>query len=87
MYENTAAAVAAYVDRIANLAQEIEVEDPIDWGMLAISEENAYKLISANVVNQFDKYDNYNERKIMVATIVKLVVENFVLNLKIQQGK
>ena len=84
MYENSAAAVAAYVDRISSLAQEIEVEDPIDWGMLNISEENAYKLISANVVNQFDKYD-HSERDIMVATIVKMVVENFVLNLKLQK--
>lgn len=83
MYENAAAAVAAYVERISKLAQEIDVEDPIDWGMLNISEENAYKLIAANVVNQFDKYDS-SERDIMVATITKLVVENFVLNLKLK---
>lgn len=84
MYENSAAAVAAYTARISNLAQEIEVEDPIDWGMLSISEENAYNLISANVVNHFDKYD-HSEREIMIATIVKMVVENFVLNLKLQK--
>ena len=86
MYENLDAAVAVYVQRIAKLAQEIEVEDPIDWGMLSISEENAYNLISANVVNQFDKY-NQSERDIMVATIVKMVVENFVLNLKLQKAQ
>ena len=84
MYENADAAVAAYTARISNLAQEIETEDPIDWGMLSISEENAYNLISANVVNHFDKY-NHTEREIMVATIVKMVVENFVLNLKLQK--
>jgi hypothetical protein len=84
MYENADAAVAAYVQRIAKLAQEVEAEDPIDWGMLSISEENAYNLISANVVNQFDKYDN-SEREIMIATITKLVVENFVLNLKLKK--
>ena len=86
MYENANAAVAAYTDRIAKLAQEIEVEDPIDWGMLSISEENAYNLISANVVNHFDKYD-HSEREIMIATIVKMVVENFVLNLKLQKAQ
>ena len=86
MYEDANAAVAAYTARISNLAQEIEIEDPIDWGMLSISEENAYNLISANVVNQFDKYD-HSEREIMIATITKLVVENFVLNLKLQKAQ
>lgn len=83
MYENSSAALAAYADRISKLAQEVEVEDPIDWGMLSISEENAYALISANVVDKFDKY-NSSERDIMLATIVKLVIENFVLNLKLK---
>jgi hypothetical protein len=71
-----------YVKRIVMLAQEIETEDPIDWGMLNISEDNAYNLIALNVVNQFK-----NERDIMITTITKLVVENFALNLKIQEGK
>jgi hypothetical protein len=74
-----------YVKRIVMLAQEVETEDPIDWAMLNISEENAYNLIALNVVNQFNKYKE-NERDVMIATIVKLVVENFVLNLKLQEG-
>lgn len=85
MYENSTAAVEAYVERIALLAQQIETEDPIDWGMLMIDEESSYKLIAMSVVNQFDKYDT-SEREIMIATITKLVVENFVLNLKVQKA-
>ena len=72
-----------YIDRIVELAQEVESEDPIDWGMLSIDEENAYKLIAMNVVNQFSKYD-ISEREVMIATITKLVVENFTLNLKLK---
>jgi hypothetical protein len=37
-----------------------------------------------NTVNQFDKY-NVQEREIMIATITKLVVENFALNLKLKK--
>jgi hypothetical protein len=85
MYESVSHAVEAYTAKIAKLAQEIEREDNIDWGMLNISEEDTYKLIAMSVVNQFDKYSS-QERDIMIATIVKLVVENFVLNLKLQQG-
>ena len=84
MYENADTAVNHYIEQIVKLAQEVEVEDPIDWGMLEVSEDNAYKLIAMNVVNQFDKY-SVHERQIMIATITKLVVENFVLNLKLKK--
>lgn len=84
MYENSSNTSDVYVLRIAKLAEEIETTDPIDWGMLQISEDNAYKLIAANVINQFNKY-NMDEREIMIATITKLVVENFVLHLKLQR--
>lgn len=73
MYEDSMAALDAYINKIVELAQDVEVEDPIDWGMLTISEENAYRLIAMNVVNQFDKY-SVHERQIMIATITKLVV-------------
>lgn len=86
MYEDSMAALDAYINKIVELAQDVEVEDPIDWGMLTISEENAYRLIAMNVVNQFDKY-SVHERQIMIATITKLVVENFVLNLKLQKAQ
>jgi len=84
MYESSMDALNAFVDRVAMLAQEIETEDPINWGLLSIDEDDAYRLIALNVVNQFDKY-NISEREVMIATITKLVVENFVLNLKLQQ--
>lgn len=86
MYEDSMAALDSYINKIVELAQDVEVEDPIDWGMLQISEENAYRLIAMNVVNQFDKY-SVHERQIMIATITKLVVENFVLNLKLQKAQ
>ena len=84
MYEDSTAAVTAYIERISKLAQEVEVEDPIDWGMTEIAEDDAYKLIAMSVVNQFDKY-SVDEREIMIATITKLVVENFVLNIKLKK--
>lgn len=78
-------ALESYIDRIVKLAQEVETQDPIDWGMLEITEADAYRLIAMNTVNQFDKY-NVQEREIMIATITKLVVENFVLNLKLKKA-
>lgn len=86
MYENSQEALNAYAKRIAILAKEIETEDPVDWGMLSIDESTAYEFIANNVVSKFDKY-SVDERSVMLATIVKLIVENFVLNLKLHQGK
>lgn len=71
-----------YIDSIVMLAQEVELGDPIDWSVLSIDEESAYKLMAMSVIEQFDRY-NLDERNIMIATIVKLVVENFTLNLKL----
>lgn len=75
-----------YVDAIVELAREVEMGDPIDWGMLEISEDNAYQLIAINVIKQMEtKYNDPNFREIMLATVVKLIVENFVLNLQAAQ--
>ncbi len=69
-------------EQLATLAQEIEMSDPIDWGMLSINEEDAYKLIAASVLDNYLLTDKENRDILMLATVVKLVVENFVLNLK-----
>ena len=77
---------ADYVAHIVDLAMEAELEDPIDWGMLTLDEQTAFNLIASDVVNLFyDKYDEVNGRELLLAAIVKLVVENFTLNLKLRE--
>ena len=76
--------VASRIDHIVDIVDEIETEDPIDWGLLNISEANAYKLIALNVISHFDKYSE-PEDDVMIATVTKLIVDNFVLNLKLQK--
>jgi hypothetical protein len=62
---------------LVELAREGEVMDPIDWGDLNISEDQAYAIMAAHVLQM--------ERNHLTdgAIIVKLLVENFVLNLKL----
>lgn len=75
-----------FVQHIIDIAKEIETEDPIDWGMLAIDEDHAYRLLAYSMVEQLgDKYTDPNSKEVLLATILKLVVENFTLNLKLQQ--
>jgi hypothetical protein len=59
------------------LAKEGAEFDPIDWGDLNISEEQAYIMMAAHVLEM--ELEDLTSR----AIIVKLLVENFVLNLKL----
>jgi len=59
------------------LAKEGSEFDPIDWGDLNITEEQAYVMMATHVLQM--------ERNHLTdgAIIVKLLVENFVLNVKL----
>jgi len=63
------------------LAKEGAEFDPIDWGDLNISEDQAYIMMATHVLQM--------ERNPLTdgAIIVKLLVENFVLNLKLLDKK
>ena len=65
------------VEQLIEVAKEVEVGDPIDWGMVNISEEEAYRLMAMSVLEMED--DSF----ILAATITKLLVENMVLNVKL----
>lgn len=72
------------VQLISELAREVEIKDRIDWGNLKISESEAYDLIASSVYEQFKNIEHLNgERLVLLATITKLTVENFVLNLQL----
>ncbi len=66
---------------IAELAQEFELSDPIDWGLLPIREEEAYLLIAENVCDIMNNSDD--KELVAVTAMTKLLVENFVLNLQL----
>jgi hypothetical protein len=66
---------------LVELAKEGAEFDPIDWGDLNISEDEAYVMMAAHVLEM--------ERNHLTdgAIIVKLLVENFVLNLRLMGKK
>ena len=77
------------VETLAELAQEVELTDPIEWGMLSVDEETSYRLMATSVLELFDGIEKDQQLAIALASITKLLVENFVLNLKLetQNGK
>jgi len=72
-------------EQLVELAEQIEMGDPIDWGMLSIDEHDAYELIASGVLDSYLGTDPDSRDMILLATVVKLTVENFALNLKLMQ--
>jgi iron-sulfur cluster repair protein YtfE (RIC family) len=73
------------VNLIAELAQEVDKEDPVDFGMLQLDEGSVWHLMSVNVVEKY--LEMSDDRVVMMATITKLLVDNFILNYKMMHGK
>jgi hypothetical protein len=67
------------IETIVSLAKEIESEDPIDFGMLDIDEELSYHLIANKFIEVYLSNDKDDRDTILLATAVKLAVENFAL--------
>ena len=72
-------------EQLIYLAKEVESTDPIDWGMLNISEDDTYKLLAGSVLEQYLLTDKDDRDIVMLSVVLKLTVENFVLNLKLAQ--
>ena len=71
------------VAQLAELAKEAQLNDPIEWGDLPIEEQATFELMASSVVEQFNELPPDQQLWIAMGTIVKLLVENFVLNLKL----
>ena len=75
---------------VESLIREIELADPIDWGMLSISEEDATRLIALSVVQHYEEHirpmGERDREYVFVSSIAKLTLENFVLNVKLAQA-
>ena len=72
------------VKQLAELARESDDQDPIDWGELKITEDHAYEMMASNVLEQFSSIPEDQRLTVSMATVTKLLVENFVLNVKLR---
>jgi hypothetical protein len=72
------------VDFLVDLAMECEISDPIDWGMLRITEKQAYQMMASQILEQFSGVNKQDMVTVILATATKLLVENFVLNLQLK---
>lgn len=73
------------IQQLVDLAEQIETADPIDWGMLAINERDAYTLMATSILENYLSAEPSSRDMILLATTIKLTVENFVLSSKLLQ--
>jgi hypothetical protein len=75
---------------VEELVAEIEGADPIDWAMLNVDEQQATELIASSVVEHYEtniKPMAEEQRDyVIVSSLAKLTLENFVLNLRLMQA-
>lgn len=76
---------------LARLAREVEEGDPIAWEGMAADRETVYELIASQVAEMMQGYEargvpRDRQTLILLATVVKLTVENFVLHQRLMRG-
>ena len=72
-----------FVGMLIDLAKEMEIKDNVDWNLLDIKEQQVYEMAANSVIDQFYDMPEKQRETVMMASLVKLLHENFVLNLRI----
>jgi hypothetical protein len=71
------------IHQIAALAKEAKMIEPIDWSQLTLTEDEAYLMMASNVIEQLETVPEEQRGIVSMSTMAKLLVENFVLNIKL----
>ena len=72
------------VDQIIELAKEVELGDIIEWDNLPLEKDRIYQIVGSQVCELYNEYSQTEDGEaVLLATVTKLLVENFVLNLRV----
>jgi len=71
-------------EEIIELAKEVELSDMIDWEGLPLEKDRIYQIVGSQAYEVYEEFTNSEDGEaILLATVTKLLVENFVLNLRV----
>jgi hypothetical protein len=77
------------VEDIVELAKDVELGDSIDWSNLKVDRDRVYQIMASQILEMYQSFDQeVGDMKdtMMLSIITKLVVENFVLNLRVESA-
>lgn len=72
------------IRKIAALAKQSDSTLVIDWDKLTVTEDEAFIMMASNVIEQIESVPDEHVVMVCQATMTKLLVENFALNLKVK---
>ena len=75
------------ISEIVELAMEVNKEDPIDFGLISINEEDSFNLVALSLLENESFFDPETGPTIMLASLTKLIVDNMILNIKLMDLK
>jgi hypothetical protein len=71
-------------EEIIELAKAVELDDSIDWDNLPLDQDRIYHIVGSQAYEMYHRNTDPDANEaILLATVIKLLVENFVLNIKI----
>lgn len=71
-------------EQIIALAKEVELIDEIEWEGLPLDKDRIYQLVGSQAYEVYEQFTQSDDGEaVLLATVTKLLVENFVLNLKV----
>ena len=71
-------------EQIIELAKEVEISDAIDWENLPLEKDRIYQIVGSQAYELYEHYAQSEDGEaVLLATVTKLLVENFVLNLRV----
>ena len=66
------------INQLAQLAQESDMAMQVDWNALNISKDEIFKHMATNVLQQLENVAEEERAVVAMATMTKLLVENFI---------
>lgn len=76
-------------EQVIELAKNVELEDAIDWSEVKVDRDRVYQIIGSQVYDYYSNWESdetQDKEVVMLAAITKLVIENFVLNVKLNSA-
>jgi|TARA_Y100000389_G_C17372038_1_gene469564 hypothetical protein len=72
------------ITQLAELAQESNMAMDVDWQGMNISKDEIFKHMASNVLQQLETVSENERAVVAMATMTKLLVENFIYNAMLQ---
>jgi hypothetical protein len=73
-------------EQIIELAKNVEIEDSIDWEEIPnVSKDHVYQIVGSQAYEMYHQWEDDPDElhAILLSTVIKLLVENFVLNIRV----